>query len=289
MEKNQEKTKQSFLNAWKKMGDFGKKAAEETKKIVDQTKENIHEKKAKKYTVVTLSDFEKEDFKIPSIIKIEDNSANREFIEDAEAMGWIELHKEVPAFHIYSSFVEKCGLVFIPVPQKDNVYCQDNFNSKKYINSNQVFGKATEEKLAELSNIAYCLGAKSCSAEILEMEKQTDSYKTQVMKPAGVGSQNSIANKKSGKRISYFEGHDEPTMPQLKWFAHDENIKNLIEIRCNKAIKSTVLELTGSSCASMSHSVACALDEILGSGGKVSIEKQAKKELNDSLLFEIEF
>ena len=102
MDKNQEKTKQSFLNAWKKMGDFGKKAAEETKKIVDQTKENIHEKKAKKYTVVTLSDFEKEDFKIPSIIKIEDNSANREFIEDAEAMGWIELHKEVPAFHIYS-------------------------------------------------------------------------------------------------------------------------------------------------------------------------------------------
>ncbi|MBQ8174581.1 MAG: hypothetical protein IJ009_04185 [Clostridia bacterium] len=289
MDKNQEKTKQSFSNVWKKMGDFGKKAAEETKKIVDQTKENIHEKKAKKYTVVTLSDFEKEDFKIPSIIKIEDDSANREFIEDAEAMGWIELHKEVPAFHIYSSFVEKCGLVFIPVPQRDNVYCQDNFNSKKYINSNQVFGKATEEKLAELNNIAYCLGAKSCSVEIFQAEKQTDSNKMQVMKSTETGSQKSVANKKSGKRISYFEGHDEPKAPQLKWFAYDENVKNLIEMRCNKAIKSTVLELNGSSCASMSRSIACAVDDVLGIGGKVSMEKQATKELNDSLLFEIEF
>ena len=289
MEKKTEKTKQSFANAWKKVGDFGRKAAEETKKFVDQTKENIHEKKAKRYTVVTLSDFEKEDFKIPSIIKIEDDSVNREFIGDAEAMGWIESHKEVPAFHIYSSFVEKCGLVFIPVPQRDNVYCQDNFSSIKYINSNQVFGKATEEKLAELSNIAYCLGAKSCSIEILETQEQTDFSKMQMMKSAETESQKTIANKKSGKRVSYFEGDDEPKTPPLKWFAHDENIKNLIEMRCNKAIKSTVLELNSSSCASMSRSIACAIDDILSIDGKISMEKQATKELNDSLLFEIEF
>ena len=290
MHNEQEKTKKSFANAWKKVGDFGKKAAEETRKFVDQTKENIHEKKSKKYTAVLLSDFEREDFKIPSIITIEDDSANRKFIEDAEAMGWIELHKEVPAFHIYSSFVEKSELVFIPIPQRNNVYCQDNFDSRKYINSNQIFGKATEEKLAELSNIAYCLGAKSCSVEILETEEQAELYRMRMMKSAETVSRKAIiSNRKSGKRVSYFEGNNEPKVPQLKWFAHDENVKNLIEMRCNKAIKSTVLELSGSSCASMSRAIACAIDDILSIDGKISMEKQATKELNDSLLFEIEF
>ena len=33
MDKNQDKTKNSFSNAWKKVGDFGKKAAEETKSL----------------------------------------------------------------------------------------------------------------------------------------------------------------------------------------------------------------------------------------------------------------
>ena len=293
MENNQDKSKKSFASAWKKVGDFGKKAAEETKKFVDQTKENIHEKRAQKYTAVTLSEFHKEDFAVPSIIKIEDDSANREFITDEEALGWIEIHKEIPTLHIYSSFVEKCDIVFVPVAQRDNVYCKDNFDSKKYINHNQFFGKATEEKLAELSNIAYYLGAKSCSVEILESEIQSDSYKAQLAikgsKPTKAESKNSVGNKKSGKRISYFEGHDEPQIPQLKWFVHDDNIKSLIEMRCKKAIKSTSLELSGSSCASMSRSMACAIDAILNVSGTFSMEKQAIKELSNSLLYEIEF
>lgn len=293
MDKNQDKTKNSFSNAWKKVGDFGKKAAEETKRFVEQTKENIHEKKAQRYTAIFLSELENDDFKIPSIIKIEDDSANREFITDTEALGWIEIHKEIPTLHIYTSFVEKCGLVFVPVAQRDNVYCRDNFDFKKYINHNQFFGKATEEKLAELSNIAYYLGAKSCSVEIFEAEVQSDSYKMQMTlkgaKPTNAESHNATTNKKSGKRISHFEGHDEPKAPRLKWFAHDDNIKSLIDMRCNKAVKSTTLELSGASCASMSRSVACAIDDILNISGNLSMEKQVTKELSDRLVFEVEF
>ena len=293
MDKNQEKTKKSFSNAWRKVGDFSKKAAEETKKFVDQTKENIHEKRAQKYTAVTLSEFQKEDFKIPTIIKIEEDSANREFITDTEALGWIESHKDIPTLHIYSSFVEKCDIIFVPLAQRDNVYCQDNFDTSKYINHNQFFGKATEEKLAELSNISYYLGAKRCSVEILEAEIQSDSYKAQLSikgsRPAKTESQNAVTNKKSGKRVSVFEGHDNPQVPELKWFAHDDNIKSLIEMRCKKAVKSTSLELSGSSCASMSRSMACAVDAILNVSGTFSMEKQAVKELSDRLIFEIEF
>ena len=93
----------------------------------------------------------------------------------------------------------------------------------------------------------------------------------------------------SGKNISEFEGHDDPKEPDLKWFMHDDNIKNLIKMRCNKAIKSNVLELSGSASATMSKALACALDDVMKVGGSLSMEKQSVKEHNTKLIFEIEF
>ncbi len=297
MDNNQEKTKQSFSNAWKKAAELGKKAADNTKKFVDQTKENIHEQKAKRYTPVSAKELKLKSFKMPNVIVIEEDSANREFVEAEDAIGWIEIHKEIPVLHMYNFFVKKSGIVFIPVPQRDNVYCQDNFESKKYINVNQVFGKATEEKLAELNNIAFCLGAKSCSIEIIEEESEAESKKVQG-KVQGVGkdgeattyeSKNSNTSKQSGKNVSNFKGHDNPQIPVLKWFAHDDNIKLLIEMRLKKAIQSNILELKGSNSATMSKSIACAIDAIIKVSGSLSMEKQVQKEYNNKLLFEIEF
>jgi hypothetical protein len=295
MDNNQEKTKQSFSNAWKKAAELGKKAADNTKKFVDQTKENIHEQKAKRYKPITAKEFKLKSFKMPIIIMIEDDSANREYVEADDAIAWIEVHKEIPVLHMYNSFVKKSGIAFIPVPQRDNVYCQDNFEIKKYINVNQVFGKATEEKLAELNNIAFCLGAKSCSIEIIEEESEVESKKVQVKGSGKSGEatkveiNNSNASKQSGKNVSNFKGHDNPQMPVLKWFAHDDNVKLLIDMRLKKAIQSNVLELKGSNFATMSKSIACAIDAIIKVSGSLSMEKQVQKEHSNKLLFEIEF
>ena len=293
MDKNQEKTKQAFANAWKKAADLGKKAAEETKKIVDQTKENIHEQKAKKYAVVTEKAFRSNEFLQPSVIRIEDDSANREFVEDADAIGWIEVHKDVQVLHMYFSFVKDCKLVFIPMLQRGEIYCQDPFDPSHFTNVNQVFKKSADEKLAELNNIAYRLGAKSCSVEIIEAESEskTSRYQATVKGDSvlSAGTNQSNAKKQSGKTITYFEGHDDPQKPDLKWFAYDENIKGLIEMRCNKAIKSKVLELNGASSATMSKTMACAIDELLKISGNISMEKKAIEEHSHKLLFEIEF
>ena len=288
-----EQTKEGFSNAWKKATELGKKTADNTKKFVDQTKENIHKQKAKRYTIITAKEFKSKNFQMPSVISIEDNSANREYVEVSDAIGWIEIHKDIPVLHMYNSFIKKCGIVFVPVAQKDNVYCQDNFDNKKYINVNQVFGKATEEKLAELNNIAFCLGAKSCSIEIVEEENEIESKQIQVklkgMTPTTAGSNMSNASKQSGKNVSNFKGHDEPQIPELKWFAHDDNIKLLIEMRLKKAIQTNTLELKGSNSATMSKSIACAIDAIIKVSGSLSMEKQVQKEYSNKLLFEIEF
>lgn len=293
MDNNQNKAKAMFSNAFKKVGDIGKKTIEGAKSFAEQTQKNIHDQQAKKYIPVTKEEFNDEDFQIPSIIKITDDSANREFVESEDAIGWIEQHKDVPVLHMYNSFTKDCGLTFVPLAQKDDVYCVDKFNANIYINANQIFGKATKEKLAELSNIAYILEAKSCSVEILEAESDMDSGNLK-MGIKGVGTfggiaKSAVSKKQSGKTTTDFEGHDNPQIPDLKWFAHEDNIKWLIEMRCKRAIKSHILELKGSSSTTISKSIACAMDDVLGANTNLSMEKEALKEYNDILIFEVEF
>lgn len=293
MEKEQKNTKEAFANAWKKTLDFGKKAVDGTKKIVDQTRENIHDQKAKKYVAVSSKEFKSKKFEIPTIIRIEDNFANREFIENDDAIGWIENHKDIPVLHMYESFVKKCGITFIDMPQREHVYCKDYFEFDKYINANQFFGKATKAKSAELHNIAFVLGAKKCSIEVVEKDVQKDSRQLKInvsgAAPVSNAGESSTSNMQSVKNVSEFEGHDNPKQPELKWFAHDENIKNLIKARLDKAIKSTSLELDGASAETMSRSVACALDDILKVSGNASFEKQSVREYNNTIIFNIEF
>ena len=261
-----EKAKEAFSNFWNKTSDVGKKAAENAKVFAEQTKKNIHDAKAKKYTPVTAKEFKSKSFRLPNIIQIVDDSANRNFITCDGAIGWIEKHEEIDVLHMYSEFVKKSGIEFIPVPQRDNVFCEDNFDSNRFINSNQVFGKATEEKLAELEHIAYCLGAKSCSVEVVETNCSINtkgmSVKAGASVESGICSNNN--NMQSGKTKSYFEGNSIPTKPTLKWFADDDNIKRLIEMRCadNNSIKSKIMELKGASSATMSKKIACAIDHV---------------------------
>ncbi len=292
MKNNQEQPKNKLSGMWKKAADLGKNAAEKAKSVVEQTKDSIHEKQAERYTPVTQQELRAKSFILPSVIFVEDDTANRGFVESADAIGWLEFHKETQVLHLYASSADKSGLVLIPTAQRNNAYCQDKFDLKKYVDAAQVFGKATEEKLAELNNIAFCLGAKSCSIEIVEAESEHLSVQcgtTAGKAKLSLGSSAGSSRRQSGKNVSYFEGSDTPTLPPLKWFSHDETIKGLIDMRMKKAIKSNLLELKGSASATMARATACTIDKLLKIGGKFSMEKEAVKEHNSTLLFEVEF
>lgn len=286
---NNENAKEKFSAFWQKTAEGAKKAAEGAKTLAEQTKKNIHDQQAKKYNSVSVEEYKAKGFKIPGVIKIENDNACREFV-DEDAMGWIEKHRDVEVFHIYESFVKKSGITFIPVPLIDNVYCADNFETKKFINTSQVFSRATEEKLAELRNIAYSLGAKMCSIEIAEEETEAVNQSLNLTAIKGSASA-TVSNSKlqSGATFTHFEGHDNPTVPTLKWFEHDENIQGLIRMRCNRAIKSDSIKLKGSSSSAISLKVACAIDTIVKGAGKISMEKEIVKEHNKLMIFEVEF
>ena len=185
----------------------------------------------------------------------------------------------------------------------------DHFDPKRYINIDYIFSKAHEERLAELEYIAYSHGAKTCSVEIVEsqMEVNIDKRKFDAFKGAPVNGVKvkseekmerdlsySNSSQRSGRTKTKFKGNDSPVRPTLKWFAHDDNIKKLIDMRCSdsNAIESRVLELQGSSSATMSQKTAVAIDEAVANIGvktHTTMETQVKTENHSKLIFEIEF
>ena len=99
-------------------------------------------------------------------------------------------------------------------------------------------------------------------------------------------------DQRSGRTTTYFTGHDEPKIPELKWFSNDDNIKGLIEMRFAKSVQSKTLILEGSSSATMSQQAAYAIDCVVGKMGnrtKLDMKKEAVRESSNKLIFEIQF
>ena len=299
-----EKTKFSFADAMKKATDVAKKAAGEVQKgvgdFVDEQKRIAQERKIQKYRPITAKEFRSKDFKIPNVIEIVDDAAWKDDIVCEDAIGFRQDHDNVEFLHLYDEYVKKCGVQFIPVAKCDTVYCVDPFDRTRFIDISCIFMKTTEEKMAELAHIASCLGAKKCSIELLDAnnENQGKTMDSQFAFPKLLnGAFNSAqslknANSSGGKTELELNGSDTIQEPTLKWFAYDDNIKGLIEMRRKHQIRSRTLELNGANSVTMSKKVACAIDSVFKGRnftGMMSVEKRSVQEHNTKLIFEIEF
>ena len=297
---NKEKKNNSefFSNVWSKTTVLSKKTADSiskgAKNLSDEAKKNAYEWKMKKYNPLFPEKFQSEEFKLPNVIEIVEEATRRNIDICEGSIGWIDKVNDVEILHLYSEYIPESRLKLLPFPKCDSVYCIDSFDKTRFINSDTIFERMTNEKLAELENIAYCLGAKSCSIEIVENTVQNASHKSEIKINAANLNRHASSEKQSfqsGKNISHFDGHNHPTKPKLKWFAFDDNIQGLIEMRCsgNNSIKSKILEINCSSSATMSQKTACAIDKILKVKSSVSMESKAVQEHSSKLIFDIEF
>ena len=285
---------------------FGKKTTEEISKNVKvlsgKAKEKNYERRLKKYNPLFEEEYFSESFKLPNMVIIVDDAVRRGIDVCEGAIGWRQNNNGMEVLYLYDEAIELSGLNFIPAPSCDTAYYVDTFDRNRYIKLDCVFGKAHEEKLAELEHIAYKLGAKSCTIELVESSSQDESEsKSMLGKGKGIGnvsasiSGNSVnKDQRSGRTTTYFEGNNAPSYPQLKWFANDNNILGLIEMRCsgNNSIKTKTLELSGASSATMSQTAAYGIDSAVAKvkgGASMSMSKQAKKELQSKLIFIVEF
>jgi hypothetical protein len=312
-----QKSAEAVSNIIKKTNDVRKKAAENIQKsadyIANKSKNDGYLRRMKKYNPVFPELYHSADFNLPNIIMIVDDAVRRGVDVCEGAIGWLGNENDIEIFYLYDEAVLTSGLQFIPTANCDAIYCVDNFEPNRFIKADHIFTRAHEERIAELKHIAFSLGAKKCSIEISESTMETSiknkqnkvsedaSYLDQGLSANESFEQNSAkkeSNKRRGRTEVVFVGSDIPKKPELKWFAHDDNIKRLIQMRFENgnAIKSEFLELAGSSLTTMSEKAAYAMDMAIkksGAKGKVKgssdISSQVAKESKSKLIFIIEF
>ena len=290
-----------------KTTEVGKNAAESVQKSAANLSEKVrdasYQERLKKYNPLFPDEYTGPEFVLPCLIVIADENI-RQGIDVCEgAIGWKSTESDTEILHLYSTSTALKEIEFYPAETVDAAYHVDNFNPNRYINVDCIFDKAHEERLAELKQIAYSLGAKACTIEITESTQEANSANRSANfggKLAGIGKigikaeltfANTTAKKRSGKIKAVFEGSTAPTQPTLKWFANDENIKNLIEMRCTNPgrLKYEELKLSGSASATMSRKAAAAIDGLRGLKGGLSMQSQAMVEHSSELLFTVEF
>lgn len=301
---NKDKSLGKFANFMNKATDLGKKAAAEiqkgAKEIGEQTQKSIHEQRLKYYNPLFREKFYSEEFSLPNVIQIVDDAVRRGVDVCEGAIGWTEKVKDVEVLFLYDDFVKESKINFVPFIKCDAIYCVDAFDNShsRYINTDDIFDRSLNEKIAELAHIAYSLGAKSCAIEIVESDTSivnNNSHISGGVKKIDAAAEQEHFKKKrtnqSGKNISYFEGNNTPTKPKLKWFKYDDSINNLIKMRCsgNNAIKHQQLTLRGSAFVTMSEKNAVAIDSIRKSIVNFEMKKRFTKEHSSLMVLDIEF
>lgn len=311
-ENNQEtkKVSKSMSEFFQKASDIGKKAAgniqEGAKALSEKSKNDSYLRRMKKYNPLFPEKYHSEEFKLPNMIVIVDDAVRRDIDVCDGAIGWTSKSTGMEILFLYDEYIEQSGINFVPVAVCDAVYYVDSFDRNRFIRTDCIFSKAHEEKLAELEHIACSLGAKSCTIEIVETSLEIEDKQKNVgnsikhddddsvEETYERGSHNKNQKSRNGRTTTVFEGECQPTEPKLKWFAKDNNITGLIDMRCSgkNSIKSKVLELSGTSSSTMSLKTACTIDGVIRkieTQSTVSMEMQATKEQSSKLIFEIEF
>ena len=296
-----------------KVGEAGKNVANAAKDGVQSLSDKAHELSSqakvkqleellRKFPPVSREEFANSTFAMPQLIQIIDNALRQEISEYRGVLGWSEKEDSVDILHLYHAYVPDSHIRFLPSATCGSVYCAHPFDEQCYISLDNYFSYIQQAKLAELQHIAFSLGVKHYWVELMETASQSDNSKNAVslsgLKVAKGNAERTTQSSaylqsKSLAEMSFSEGRD-PQPPELHYFAQDENIKKLIEMRCSadkkSALTSYTIELNNSSSAAMSASTAAKISiaaNKMGAGG--TFQAQSAREQNSKMVFKLEF
>lgn len=275
------------------------------KELAEKAKTDGYNRRMKKYNPLFIEEYKSPDFFVPNVIIIVDDAIRRDIDVCQGAIGWRENKKGTEVLFLYDEYVNDCGLKFLPAAICDEIYYIDPMDKGCFVKLDYIFQKTHEEKLAELEYIAYSLGAKSCSIQIEEKEIQHDKKKRitdikedkSVVSAAETYQAEAMSDsfvRRSSKSETKFKGNGDVTVPELKWFANDHNILNLIEYRCSgvNEITSKTLKLSGSSSSTMSRKAAYSIDVAVADMGlnhNYSMEDKSVRESDSMIIYHLEF
>jgi len=262
--------------------------------------------KQKKLNPLFPDEYRASDFHIPNLVVIVDDAVRRDEVLCEGAIGWRNFSQDVEILYLYDEFIPQSGLTFVPEAICDAAYYVDPHNRSRFIRVDYLFQWSQQEKLAELSNIAYCLGADRYSVSLVDKKTQETSTSESISadaKKKGIFKGESSVDKKLKKAfgiqskslasVEFTETRD-PVKPELRWFRNDRYIEELIKQRCEQHIRmnNIDIELSGSDYATMSASTSVKVDAAIakiGLKGKAEIKANSKEEHSRVMLFHLEF
>lgn len=272
--------------------------------IGDAVNDWAYQQQLNRYRPVTKEIYQSPSFHLPNMIRIVDGNERRGIDVCRDAIGWLDTVKGTQIFNLYREAIGDSELSFYPKPSLFSTYYIDAFDRSRFVDLDSYFATMQQDKMAELRRIAFMLGAKRCKLEVTEYEETRRGHQVKGNAKAGKkgsarinGSLSDLTrNEKKILFTQEFEGDMVPQRPELHWYAHDSDILLLIETRCggedkNKA-KSYRVELKSETTMTMSVSLAMAIDEAcskLNIRANSSLTSQAKRELRQSFVFEVEF
>ena len=256
----------------------------------------------KKFPPVSHEEFAKSTFAMPQLIQIVDNALKKDIAQYKGALGWSGKEDGVETLHLYHSSVPDSRIRFLPSATCSTVYCAHPFDTQCYISLDNYFSYIQQAKLAELQHIAFSLGVKHYWVELMETTSKSDNSKAAVslsgLKIAKGNAERAMqsstySQNKSLAEMCFSESRD-PQSPELHYFAQDENIKKLIEMRCStdkrSMLTSYTIELNNSSSAGMSATTAAKISVAANKMGAGSnFQAQSAREQNSKMIFKMEF
>ncbi len=213
------------------------KKYKESKEINAQKRElTSREARLKKYAPLFPEEYKASTFKLPNLIIIVDDAVRKGIDVCEGAIGWLSQQRDMEILHLYDEFVPHCGLNFFPTPTCDSIYYVHPLNRKTFLCLDDYFDIIQQEKLAELQHIAFSLGAKQYQVEMIEDRSKKEKTKININpisdNEAKLDHKNESTMRSESGAKAVFDSQREAVQPTLSWFAHDNNVLNLIKIRC---------------------------------------------------------
>lgn len=281
-----------------------KAASSGLKKAGDMAQQAHHDRRMARLNPLFPSEYNDPEFDLPNLIVIVDEDQRKNIPECAGAIGWMSEDTDLEVLNLYFEAVPSSGLSFYPPATIGAAYYRDTFDSKHFINLEAFSSVVQKDKMTELRDIAFALGAKACKLESYESTRTIRSEKkkgtAKAKLPAGNvnASADSTRRKETSEERSVrfeqvFEGDRKPIAPELKWFAHDREIESLINmVLSGSRLPEYRIKLDSSASCSMSRQLAGKVDaslKKLKASGNFSMEGEVSTEARQVLEFSIEF
>lgn len=254
---------------------------------------------------VFKEDLEKVDFKYPNIIRVvEYDKQHMENVVCKGAIGFLDIINDAKVLNIYKNNISDFTLQIYP-SVAETIYYLSPFAERFYVDLNEYFNYQKMQRVDELNQIAYALGAKYFKVTVMEEKKSfiTKSAKAS-LKANAVGdkvksdaSKNNSSSEFTALRIESemnLGGNDNPRKPELKYFSRENDIISLINMRvdADNHLKSKTFQLKYNCSTIIQEKEAAQIDAVLKKfkiGGNISISSEVEQENRMTFEYTIEF